>query len=103
MSSNELLPVREAFESMLGTEMPEPSNPCGYMQDLIAIDAVENARGHMISRRLEPRDRRGRDIEAACFEDHRHNRQPGKPVMGGHLGRFPQPVMHRQRSVKRAE
>src|SRR5260370_3012648 len=84
-------------------EEVEPAHSRRDMTDLIGVDAAQHGGALAIAEALEPRDHGRGDVEAARFEDERHDGEPGQQIVSGRRGGLPQPVMRRQIAVGRAE
>src|SRR3569833_3630355 len=65
----------------------------------VVKDSLKKFRAVFIALGVDPGEGGRGNVETACLEHHRHNRQPGGDVMARSLGRLPQAAMRRKLTV----
>lgn len=73
------------------------------MTNFVVKDSLEQFGPICVTLVPHPGNHRRSDIESACFEDHRDDRQSGGDVMARFFGRLPQTIMGRQRAIMASE
>src|SRR5579884_2023145 len=102
-AAHQIVKCLDRGEAAGAAERFEPAPADRDMADLVTMQARKERRARRIAGAREAVRHVRRHVEAARFEDERHDGEARQRIVGGRRGRFPQPVMRRKVAVAGAQ